>query len=156
MAHPEHGHPLINLVTGSRLGLAVAVAMLTPWSGDRRWAVIVCTALVVGVELTDLLDGCLARRFNAVSQFGKVFDPYADSVSRLTIYWSLAVVGRALALVPLVMAVRDISVAYLRVVKLSQGGSLWRTLRALPSLAKEAAMRFGIQVLGRRDAGREG
>jgi phosphatidylglycerophosphate synthase len=43
-----------------------------------------------------------------------MFDPYADSVSRLTIYWALAVVGRCLAVVPLVMAVRDVTVGYSR------------------------------------------
>jgi len=47
-------------------------------------------------------------------------------------------------------------VAYLGVVKMSQGGSWLRTLRALPNYVKEAAMRFGIQVLGRRRGDREG
>ena len=121
MADPERGHPVINLITGSRLVFAAGVAVLTPWAGDQLWAIIAATVLVLGVEISDLTDGYLARRHNAVSQFGKVFDPFADSVSRLTVYWSLAMVDRSLAVVPLVMAVRDISVAYVRIVMIRRG-----------------------------------
>lgn len=111
----------INLVTASRLALAVPVAVLTIWSGDHRWAIIASTALVVAIELSDLIDGQLARRHGAVSSWGKVFDPYADSVSRLIVYWSLAMVGRCLAFVPLVMAVRDVTVGYARMFMMRRG-----------------------------------
>ena len=111
----------VNLVTGSRLVLALPVAILTMWSADRGWAIIASTALVVAIELSDLIDGHLARRHGAVSSWGKVFDPYADSVSRLIVYWSLAMVGRCLAFVPLVMAVRDVTVGYARMFMMRRG-----------------------------------
>jgi CDP-diacylglycerol--glycerol-3-phosphate 3-phosphatidyltransferase len=111
----------INLVTGSRLVLALPVAVLTIWSRDRDWAVIASTGLVLAIELSDLLDGYLARRHGAVSPWGKVFDPYADSVSRLIVYWSLAMVGRCLAFVPLVMAIRDVTVGYARMFMMRRG-----------------------------------
>jgi CDP-diacylglycerol--glycerol-3-phosphate 3-phosphatidyltransferase len=112
---------IINLVTGSRLALALPVAILTPWSKDQPWAVIASAALIAGIELTDLLDGFLARRHDSVSPFGKMFDPYADSISRLIVYWSLAVVGRCLLYVPLVMAIRDVTVAYSRLIMSRRG-----------------------------------
>ena len=93
MADSDRGHLLINLLTGSRLVFAAAVAALVPWAAEGTWAILVATALVGAVELSDLLDGHLARRHNVVSEFGKVFDPYADSVSRLTVYWALAMMG---------------------------------------------------------------
>lgn len=34
--------------------------------------------LLLAIGLTDWVDGWLARRFNQVSEFGKVFDPIAD------------------------------------------------------------------------------
>lgn len=37
-------------------------------------------------EVTDLFDGYLARKFHQVTDFGKIFDPMADSVARLTIF----------------------------------------------------------------------
>ncbi len=115
---------LVNLVTGSRVGLAVAVAALSPWSGAERWAIIAATALVVLVEVTDLADGYLARLHGVVSDWGKMFDPYSDSVARLTIYWSLAVIGRCWIFLPLVMAVRDVTVSYARILMTRQGRSV--------------------------------
>jgi CDP-diacylglycerol--glycerol-3-phosphate 3-phosphatidyltransferase len=121
MEEPRRRLLLVNLVTGSRLLFALPVAVLTHWSRGQTWAIAASTALILAVELTDLVDGYLARRHDSVSSFGKMFDPYADSIARLTIYWSLAVVGRCLAFVPLVMAVRDVTVSYSRIVLTRRG-----------------------------------
>ncbi|MGD2174338.1 MAG: CDP-alcohol phosphatidyltransferase family protein [Candidatus Brocadiaceae bacterium] len=112
---------LVTIVTGSRLVLALGVAVLTRWSGTETWAVVLATSLVLLIEISDLADGYLARRNRAVSQFGKLFDPYTDSLSRITVYWSLAVTGRCLAFVPLIMAIRDITVGYTRILLTRKG-----------------------------------
>ncbi|WPX07608.1 CDP-diacylglycerol--glycerol-3-phosphate 3-phosphatidyltransferase [Anaerocellum danielii] len=39
--------------------------------------------------LTDILDGFIARRYNMVTQFGKLFDPLADKLMILTVLWCL-------------------------------------------------------------------
>ena len=51
------------------------------------WA---CLTLAVLSELSDILDGILARKLNQVSDFGKLLDPYADSVFRLSCYFAFA------------------------------------------------------------------
>jgi CDP-diacylglycerol--glycerol-3-phosphate 3-phosphatidyltransferase len=112
---PNHKIVWLNVLTASRLGFAVGVAVLTIWSGASVWAILASGALIGLIELTDFLDGQLARRHGLVSDFGKMFDPYADSISRLIVYWSLAVIGRCPAVVPLVMAVRDVTVSYSRI-----------------------------------------
>jgi len=111
----------LTVISGSRIVLALGVAALVPWSARSGWAVVVSLVLLGLVELSDVLDGYLARRWDAVTDFGKMFDPYSDSVSRLTIYWSLAVLGRCLTVVPLVMAIRDVTVGYVRTVMTRKG-----------------------------------
>ncbi len=112
---------LVNLVTASRLVFAAGVAVLTLWSRDQRWAIIASTALILAIEISDFADGHLARKHGAVSVWGKMFDPYVDSLSRLTVYWSLAVTGRCLAFVPLLMAMRDVTTAYARILLVRSG-----------------------------------
>ncbi len=43
------------------------------------------------IELSDAFDGFVARRRNQVSDFGKLLDPMADSLSRQTIFLSFMV-----------------------------------------------------------------
>ena len=107
---------LVQGVTVGRVPLAVvfAAALLLPTQGSGTlWA---CVALLAFIELSDLLDGILARRLDVVSEWGAMLDPYSDSASRIIIYWALACNGLALAIVPLGMALRDVTVAYARIV----------------------------------------
>ncbi|MHC4202209.1 MAG: CDP-diacylglycerol--glycerol-3-phosphate 3-phosphatidyltransferase [Planctomycetota bacterium] len=46
------------------------------------WACLILTCLSEG---SDFLDGWLARRWDQVSAFGKLMDPYADSIFRLAV-----------------------------------------------------------------------
>jgi CDP-diacylglycerol---glycerol-3-phosphate 3-phosphatidyltransferase len=42
--------------------------------------------LLLGIsELSDAFDGYIARKYNQVSDFGKIFDPVADSIARITV-----------------------------------------------------------------------
>jgi CDP-diacylglycerol--glycerol-3-phosphate 3-phosphatidyltransferase len=47
--------------------------------------------LVCCIELTDAFDGYVARSRNLVSDFGKLLDPMADSLSRQTVFLSFMV-----------------------------------------------------------------
>ncbi len=117
---------VVLLITAARLPIAVifAVVLLAGKSNqemyglllDSKFFLVSCIGLLILGELTDFLDGMLARKFKVVSEMGAMLDPYADSISRIVIYWALAVGGLVTALVPLVMAIRDITVSYSRVV----------------------------------------
>jgi len=115
---------LVQLVTLFRIPLAVTfliVLSVLPLSNTAVW---VCLLLLVANELSDLLDGVLARRLDAVTEWGAMLDPYADSMSRLIIYFALAVNELALLVLPLLMALRDITVAYARIIMSWHGQSV--------------------------------
>jgi CDP-diacylglycerol--glycerol-3-phosphate 3-phosphatidyltransferase len=76
------------MLTAMRVVLAVAFfAVLAPWKyhrsplvhnqGPDPW-LLLAAALFGVAALTDALDGYLARRWNAVSTFGRIMDPFAD------------------------------------------------------------------------------
>lgn len=78
-------------------------------------------ALCVLIELTDALDGMLARKMNLVTDLGKILDPLADSVSRLTIFFCFANAGIAPIELVLLLLYRDMTVAMLRTICASHG-----------------------------------
>ena len=79
-----------NLLTGARVLLAVAFfAILTPWKykdsplarGEGPdWWLIAAAAVFIVAAITDALDGYLARRWNVVTVFGRIMDPFADKL----------------------------------------------------------------------------
>lgn len=46
----------------------------------------VLLVLLAVSELSDAFDGFLARRYNQVTDFGKILDPMADSISRISVF----------------------------------------------------------------------
>lgn len=74
---------LPNLLTVSRLVLAAAFFLsleLARRPIHDEWWLSAAAALFVLGALTDALDGWLARRWNAVSIFGRIMDPVADKI----------------------------------------------------------------------------
>jgi CDP-diacylglycerol--glycerol-3-phosphate 3-phosphatidyltransferase len=59
--------------------------LFTPWQG-----LLACLIVASLSEISDIMDGILARRWNQVSDFGKILDPYADSTFRLSCYFAFA------------------------------------------------------------------
>lgn len=78
--------------------------------------------LTVFSELSDLFDGFLARKYNKVTELGKILDPMADSVFRLSVL--LAFTQGAVGLPLLLVAVffyRDSIISTLRTVCAMRG-----------------------------------
>lgn len=48
-------------------------------------------AAFLAASLTDLLDGMIARRFNQITDLGKLMDPLADKLMVLTVLFSMAI-----------------------------------------------------------------
>jgi cardiolipin synthase len=83
-----------NILSLFRLCLIPLIIWLYCVEGKYGW-----TFLVVVISgLTDVIDGFIARRFNMISDFGKVFDPVADKLTQIAIivclltrFWYMAI-----------------------------------------------------------------
>ena len=109
---------LVCVLTLVRIPMAIVfsvVFLILSSPTQRTLRMVLALVILALIELTDLLDGFLARRMKVTTEWGAMLDPYADSFSRLVVYWTLAQAHAALAAVPLVMALRDVTVAYCRV-----------------------------------------
>ncbi len=72
-----------NALTVGRLFLAagfIAVLSIYRVDGDQPWLLPLSAGLFIVAAVTDALDGFLARRWNAISPFGRVMDPLADKI----------------------------------------------------------------------------
>jgi CDP-diacylglycerol--glycerol-3-phosphate 3-phosphatidyltransferase len=101
-----------NTLTAMRLPLApLAVGFLLT---GTTWGIVVAAVLALTIELTDLADGWIARNYDSVSDFGKLFDPYADALTRFTLFLGLYAIGEAELWMILAIFYRDSSIAFLR------------------------------------------
>ena len=130
LARDGRGHVTVPLtlpmiLTVGRLVLAPVYFLLYQLAGAAWPCRRVAGAWLVFVliEISDLLDGHLARKLEQESEAGKVLDPLADSLSRLTYFVCFTVAGIMPAWVLLVLVYRDVGVSYIRVL-FSRGGVL--------------------------------
>ena len=104
----------LQILTASRVFIAAILAWVFAVYGLNAWTIFAAAVLGGMAELTDLFDGMMARKYELTSDFGKFFDPYTDSIARLIMFFALAHVGLVPLWLPAVMALRDVSVSYIR------------------------------------------
>ncbi len=110
------GYILVQVLTVVRIPLAGLFAALVLIGAPGTGRVLAAFFMLALIEASDAFDGILARKYDLVSEYGAALDPFADSVSRLIVYFSLAAGGMVLLLLPLCMALRDVTVAYSRII----------------------------------------
>lgn len=76
-----------NILSVVRLGL-IPVFL---WLYCKKQEYAFAAGIVVLSGITDILDGFIARRWNMVSDLGKILDPAADKMTQLALIVSLAV-----------------------------------------------------------------
>ena len=75
---------------------------------------LVATIIFTGAAITDWLDGWLARRLNQTSAFGAFLDPVADKLMVAAALIILVQLGRADAVIALIIIGREIAISALR------------------------------------------
>ena len=84
-------------------------------------SVYVMLPVLAFAEFTDYLDGKYARSHNQVSNFGKVFDPFADVFLNITVFFCLVLSGYMPAFILLLIIYREISMTFIRLVAIQEG-----------------------------------
>ena len=71
-----------NTLVGVRLVLSVGVFALLSQPGiiENESQLLIACAAFVAAAITDTLDGILARKWNAITRFGRIMDPLADKI----------------------------------------------------------------------------
>jgi CDP-diacylglycerol--glycerol-3-phosphate 3-phosphatidyltransferase len=101
-----------NFLTAARLPLApLAVVFLL---SHTWWGTTVAAVLALVLELTDVLDGRIARSYGQVSAFGKLFDPFSDAFCRFTLFLGLYAIGVADLWMIMVIFYRDSAISFFR------------------------------------------
>lgn len=73
------------------------------------------------IELSDFVDGRIARASDQVSAFGKLFDPFADVIARVTYFLAFASVGIMPFWILLIILYREFAMLFLRMLLSFQG-----------------------------------
>ena len=120
---------LANKLTFLRLILApvfFAVYLLPVWfpqrfAGNAALIVVLCWVIFVVSEITDMFDGMAARRLGQASDFGRLFDPFADTLMQLCCFLAFVVDGIFPAVLFLVVLYREFGILFVRNLMLRKG-----------------------------------
>jgi CDP-diacylglycerol--glycerol-3-phosphate 3-phosphatidyltransferase len=105
------------VLTWGRIAIAPVFFAFYQLSGARSPMLLIGVWVIfVLIEVSDLLDGHFARLLKLESELGKVLDPFADALSRLTYFIAFAGSGILPLWILLILVYRDLSVAYIRVI----------------------------------------
>ena len=134
VGHPTSGSSLWNLpnaLTMLRLVLTIPFAILLFGYGQDTAAMAWAAIIFVIASITDFFDGALARKYNLVTNFGKIADPIADKALTGVALVGLSVLDELSWWVTVVILTREFGVTLLRfwvirhgVISASRGGKL--------------------------------
>src|SRR5574344_802785 len=107
------------------------------------------------MELTDYLDGHFPRQHNEVSNFGKMFDPFADVIVHLTTFACFMLSGYLPPVIFILVVYREFSINFFRMVAAKKGTAIaarkggklktvFYVVSGFVSLVQEAMVRCGF------------
>ena len=130
---------LPNKITVARIILAPLFFIsyfLPQWTGGFNGvSAFLILVIFAGIEISDFMDGYLARKYDLVTDLGKVMDPFADVLSRITYFLCFAFTGLMPLWVFLIIIYRELGITFLRMMMMGRGivvaASLWGKLKAI-------------------------
>lgn len=105
---------------------------------------LICGVIFIIASLTDFLDGHIARKYNLVTDLGKVMDAIADKILVNGVLIILACEGYISVVIPVVIVSRDIIVDSIKMVAGQKNGAVGASK---VGKAKTMCMMIGISLL---------
>ena len=105
---------------------------------------LICGVIFLIASLTDFLDGYLARKYNLVTDLGKVMDAIADKILVNGVLIILAVEGYISVIIPVIIVSRDIIVDSIKMVAGQKNGAVGASYAGK---IKTTFMMIGITLL---------
>lgn len=87
----------------------------------QQSALLILIPLFAYMEITDFLDGFYARRCNCVSDFGKLFDPFADVVANITVLLTFTLSGSVPPFIFIIILYRELGILFVRMLARGNG-----------------------------------
>ena len=93
----------------------------TELTGYMIWLIALLWITAIAAELTDKFDGIAARHYNQTSDFGRLFDPFADTLMQITSFFCFVIDGILPAFLFLVVLYREFGIMFIRNLMLRKG-----------------------------------
>ncbi|QHI73764.1 CDP-diacylglycerol--glycerol-3-phosphate 3-phosphatidyltransferase [Aminipila terrae] len=82
---------------------------------------LIAFVLFIAASLTDMLDGKIARKYNLVTNFGKIMDPLADKILVYSAFCLMVDNGLVPGWMLIIILAREFAIAGMRTVAASEG-----------------------------------
>ena len=116
---------LANFFTASRIVLApiffVVYFLPNYINVSPKVTLVILIPLFTYMQFTDFLDGYVARKYNMVSDFGKLFDPFADVLANVAVLFCFTLDGFLPSVFFLIVLYREISIVFVRMLAIKKG-----------------------------------
>ena len=127
----------------NRIGLTFpAITISEKFIIDSKY--LICGVIFLIAALTDFLDGHLARKYNLVTDLGKVMDAIADKILVNGVLIILANEGYTSVVIPVIIVSRDIIVDSIKMVAGQKNGAVGASKAGK---AKTMCMMRGVTIL---------
>ena len=112
---------LPNKLTTARMVMVpvLVLFMLTGWGGGANR--FLCLAIFIAASVTDYFDGHLARKWNLVTNYGKLMDPLADKLLVCSAMICMVEQGKLPAWVVVIIIGREFIISGFRLIAVESG-----------------------------------
>lgn len=109
-----------NILTMARIVLILPFVMAMQYV-ENPTCILLALVIFAIASFTDLLDGKIARKYNLITNFGKLMDPLADKLLVMSAMLGFVEKGWAPAFVVIIILSREFLVTSVRLIAASEG-----------------------------------